>query len=111
MSEATKAPAEEPDSADAVRRVVQDSLPERIHTALAGYHRFTAEEPPADPKGFAAWHAAAKAALAHVEALVKLVRWAEAPGTAAETAEDGLEDLLGQARRALGHLQGDEDED
>lgn len=96
---------------DALRRTVQDSLPERIQAALAGYHRFTAEEPPADSKGFAAWHAAAKAALAHVEALVKLVRWAEAPATATESAEDGLEDLLGQARRALGHLQDDEDED
>ena len=96
---------------DALRRTVQDSLPERIRAALAGYHRFTAEEPPADSKGFAAWHAAAKAALAHVEALVKLVRWAEAPATVTESAEDGLEDLLGQARRALGHLQDDEDED
>lgn len=96
---------------DALRRTVQDSLPERIQAALAGYHRFTAEEPPADSKGFAAWHAAAKAALAHVEALVKLVRWAEAPATAAETAEGGLEDLLGQARRALGHLQDDGDDD
>lgn len=48
---------------DALRRTVQDSLPERIQAALAGYHRFTAEEPPADSKGFAAWHAAAKAAL------------------------------------------------
>lgn len=96
---------------DALRRTVQDSLPERIQAALAGYHRFTAEEPPADSKGFAAWHAAAKAALAHVEALVKLVRWAEVPATVAETAEDGLEDLLGQARRALGHLQDDGDDD
>ncbi len=96
---------------DTLRRAVQDGLPERIQAALAGYHRFTAEEPPADSKGFAAWHAAAKAALAHVEALVKLVRWAEGPAEAAETAEDGLEDLLGQARRALDHLQDDEDQD
>lgn len=98
------------DSTD-IRRHLTLSMPDRIRAALAGYHRFTAEEPPADSKGFAAWHAAAKAALAHVEALVKLVRWAEGPAEAAEPAEDGLEDLLGQARRALGHLQDDEDED
>lgn len=90
---------------------LREALPERIRVVLEGYHRFTAEEPPADSKGFGAWHAAAKAALAHVEVLVKLVRWAEAPATATESAEDGLEDLLGQARRALGHLQDDEDED
>lgn len=96
---------------DDLRRLVHDTLPDRIGIALAGYQRFTADEPPADAKGFAAWHAAAKAALAHVEALVKLVRWAEAPATVTESAEDGLEDLLGQARRALGHLQDDEDED
>lgn len=96
---------------DALRAVVLSQLPPRVHAALDGYHRFTAEEPPADAKGFAAWHAAAKAALAHVETLVKLVRWADGPTVPAEPAEEGLEDLLGQARRALGHLQDDEDED
>ncbi len=99
------------DDTDALRAAVRSQLPPRVHAALDGYRRFTAEEPPADAKGFAAWHAAAKAALAHVETLVKLVRWADGPAVPAEPADDGLEDLLGQARRALDHYPDDGDDD
>jgi hypothetical protein len=85
-------------------------LPGRVIAALAGYEDFTGTEPPADSKGFAAWHAAAKAALAHVELLVKLARWAEGP---AEAADDGnsVERLLCQARAALDALDEDGSEE
>jgi hypothetical protein len=95
-----------PDDIDTLRLSVQGTLPERIRAALAGYERFTADEPPADAKGFAAWHAAAKAALAHVDLLVKLARWAEGGGDAASDPEDEVSRLLAQARQAVG---GDED--
>ncbi|MGE5515316.1 MAG: hypothetical protein ACM31D_05790 [Bacteroidota bacterium] len=98
------------DGAEAVRRQIQTSLPERVRAALSGYERFTAEEPPADAKGFAAWHAAAKAALAHVEVLVKLMRWAEGRAETEGAAEDGLDTLLCQARTALDQLDDAEDE-
>ena len=93
-----------PDDIDTLRLSVQGALPERIRAALAGYERFTAEEPPADAKGFAAWHAAAKAALAHVELLVKLARWAEGGETAAPAPEpeDEIGRLLILARQAVG---------
>lgn len=99
-----------PDDIETLRRTVQGSLPERVHAALAGYERFTAEEPPADAKGFAAWHAAAKAALAHVEVLVKLMRWAEGRAEAEAEPADGLDHLLSQARDALDQLEEAEDE-
>ncbi|MBI3446477.1 MAG: hypothetical protein HY055_14245 [Magnetospirillum sp.] len=78
------------------------SLPDRVAAALAGYEDFTASSPPADAKGFAAWHAAAKAALAHVDLLVKLARWAE--GSPEPDAEGGVERLLAGARAALDAL-------
>ncbi len=92
-----------------LRALLQGALPERVSTALAGYHRFTAEEPPADAKGFAAWHAAAKAALAHVEVLVKLMRWAEGGGEAESDPADGLDRLISQARDALDQLDEGDD--
>jgi hypothetical protein len=84
-------------------------LPGRIIAAVAGYEDFTGSEPPADSKGFAGWHAAAKAALAHVEVLVKLARWAEGSPDAAESG-DSVERLLSQARAALDALDDDEPE-
>jgi len=77
-------------------------LPDHAAAALAGYEDFTATAPPADSKGFAAWHAAAKAALAHVDLLVKLARWAD--GSAEADDGDGMDRLLAGARAALDAL-------
>lgn len=82
------------------------SLPDHVAAALAGYEEFTATSPPADAKGFAAWHAAAKAALAHVDLLVKLARWAGGSGESDEDA--GMERLLEGARAALDALDEEE---
>ncbi|MBC7908321.1 MAG: hypothetical protein H7Y60_16460 [Rhodospirillaceae bacterium] len=98
-----------PEDIDGLRQAMQASLPERIRAALAGYERFTADEPPADAKGFAAWHAAAKAALAHVEVLVKLSRWAGSGDAVADEPEDGIGQLLAEARHALDQLDGEDD--
>ncbi len=102
------------DDLDVLRKAVQASLPAQVQVALAGYERFTALEPPDDAKGFAAWHAAAKAALAHVELLVKLVRWAQEPVLADPVESNGdpsVERLLAQARAALGALEEEEEVD
>ncbi|EME67922.1 hypothetical protein H261_21009 [Paramagnetospirillum caucaseum] len=85
------------------------TLPDHVAAALAGYEDFTAAAPPADAKGFAAWHAAAKAALAHADLLIKLARWAE--GSAEPDEDAGMERLLAGARAALDALDdGDEEE-
>lgn len=90
-----------------LRRRLKAALPGRIEDALAGYERFAAAAPPEDAKGFTAWHGAAKAALAHVDLLLKLARWAEGKGDD-PGAEDGLDRLLAQARAALTSLEEDE---
>ncbi len=91
-----------------LRQKLAASLPRRIQAAIAGYEVFAASEPPDDSKGFAAWHAAAKAALAHVDLLVKLARWAEGT-TEVEDGEAGLDRMLSQARAALDALDDDEE--
>jgi hypothetical protein len=100
-----------PDDIETLRSGLRAALPARVRMALDGYERFTGDEPPADAKGFAAWHAAAKAALAHVELLLKLVRWAEGRAEAADPAETGIDRLLAQARAALTEFDDDPQED
>jgi hypothetical protein len=94
----------------AMRRQLAAYLPGCIAAAMSGYESFAQTPPPDDAKGFAGWHAAAKAALAHVDQLVKLARWAEG-AAAGESAEDGIAGLLSRARAALAGLDEDEDED
>ncbi len=93
---------------DLLRQTLAGSLPGHIQAAVAGYEDFTSGPPPGDAKGFAAWHAAAKAALAHVDLLVKLARWAA--GGADTSEDDGVDGLLRQARAALDGLDEEEDD-
>jgi len=95
---------------DALRRRLAGALPAGIARALAGYDSFTAGLPPDDPKGFAAWHAAARAALAHVDLLVRLVRWAQGGTSVGADADDPVEALLAQARAALAGFDADDPE-
>ncbi|CCG41962.1 hypothetical protein [Magnetospirillum molischianum] len=92
-----------------LRRRLALVLPDRIAAAVTGYETFVMTPPPDDAKGFAAWHAAAKAALAHVDSLVKLARWAEG-GTVSIGETDGIEGLLARARAALAGLEDEDDE-
>ncbi len=90
-----------------LRRRLAGTLPGRIAAAVEGYEAFALSPPPDDPKGFAAWHAAAKAALAHVDYLVKLARWAV--GKEETAGDDGVDALIDRARAALAGFA-DEDE-
>ena len=85
-------------------------LAETVREVTADYVAFLrgprAAEPE-DAKAFAARHAAAKAALAHLEALIKLA--AECDAAAAERM-DSCERLLRETRREIGEEIGDEDE-
>lgn len=99
-----------PEDLDSLRGRLQSVLPARILSAVGAYERFVTDEPPADAKGFAAWHAAAKAALAHVELLVKLARWAEGKAPEDNAAAGGLDRLLAEARAALDGLGDGEDD-
>jgi hypothetical protein len=90
------------DDLEALRRRLKAALPHRIAAAAEGYDQFTADPPGLDAKSFAAHHAACKSALAHIELLIKLARWAS--GELAQTQPEGdeeLESLLAEARAAL----------
>ncbi len=90
---------------DRVRRSLAASLPAALHAAMAAYHDFVATGVPGDPKAFAAYHAGCRAALAHAESLVKLIRWIEAGGTGtAGMANDSAAGLIAEARAALQDL-------
>jgi hypothetical protein len=88
------------------------ALPPSLEHALAAY-RATLSRPPAEePRAFAAEQAACKAALMHIEALLKLARGLEderpgkdvrttSTGEGGETQEQALARLLAEARAEL----------
>ncbi len=61
------------------RKQIASFLPQAMNKTLASYHAFMAQDVPDDAKGFSAHHGAAKVAIAHVELLLKLARWADLP--------------------------------
>ncbi len=61
------------------RQNVGEFLPDAISKALDSYYVFMDQAVPDDAKGFAAHHSACKVAIAHVELLLKLAKWAELP--------------------------------
>ncbi len=53
-------------------------LPDAIKHSLESYHRFVlSEDAPEDAKSFSAHHSACKVAIAHIELLIKLAKWAD----------------------------------
>ncbi|MBT5109400.1 MAG: hypothetical protein HOM25_12020 [Rhodospirillaceae bacterium] len=85
-----------------IREQCARELPKRIDDAFATYRRYIAEPPPGDPKLFSAYQAGAKAALAHIEALTKLARWAEPINNDVDDDRtDRVDSLLEAARDAV----------
>lgn len=71
-----------------------DTIGSAVDRALDSYTRFSAQPVPDDAKSFAAHHAACKAAVAHIDYLLRLNRWIE-KGESNEA--DTLSTLLGEA--------------
>lgn len=95
-------------------------LPDAIAQALTSYHRFADQNIPEDAKGFSAHHSACKVAIAHIELLIKLARWADLPdvGTGDPNSQIMLaammqeaEDELGRYRQKNGFLEQKDDEE
>lgn len=64
---------------DTTRAQISKFLPDAIAQALTSYHRFSEQSVPELAKDFAAHHSACKVAVAHIELLIKLARWADLP--------------------------------
>lgn len=95
-----------------LKGLVAGQVDQAIERAIASYHAFAKDEPQStDPKEFAAHHAACKAALAHLDLLLKIARITEtpAPGTG-DTPDDRLA-TLAEARVAVGAVAGHEEEE
>jgi hypothetical protein len=63
----------------ATREKIAEFLPDALATALSSYHLFSQQEVDTKAKEFNAHHTACKVAIAHIELLIKLARWAELP--------------------------------
>ncbi|MBT5373866.1 MAG: hypothetical protein HOJ02_01450 [Rhodospirillaceae bacterium] len=93
----------------ALKREMEEHLPALIVRALAHYRVFSSQTPPPDAKGFSAHFSACKAALAHLESLIKLAGWAEAESGANDASGNGGEGdemarLLAEAKAAVGDM-------
>ncbi|MQX35470.1 hypothetical protein [Roseospira navarrensis] len=96
----------------AARDRLRASLPETLHRALDAYDTFAARPVPEDAKEFAAWQGGCKAALAHVELLLKLAGRVGLDLSDPGAGEgDALAGLLAQARAAVGEGGDDDRED
>jgi len=62
---------------DDTRRNIAEFLPSAIAKSLESYARFSDQEAPGEAKDFTAHHNACKVAIAHIELLIKMARWAD----------------------------------
>lgn len=92
---------------DGARAKIAKYLPDAIERAIQSYREFYAQETATDAKAFSAHHSACKAAIAHIELLLKLAAWAHLPSG---DDDDGLADMIAQAQGTLMTYQEDADE-
>ena len=89
-----------------LRDKISASVESSFDRTLQSYLEFALEAPPQDAKGFAAHHAACKAALSHLELLLKL---SEVNSKAEASSENCVPNtLLEEARAALAVMEGGE---
>ena len=91
------------------RAQIAGFLPDAIATALQSYKNFYIGEAVFETaKEFSAHHAACKAAIAHIELLIKLAKWADIPQEGRD--EDAkLTLLLASAQAELKKIKAQED--
>lgn len=84
-------------------------LPKKVAEAILGYELFSKTEAPMDAKGFANYHTACKSAMAHIDTLIKLMKWAEKGGE--ESNQNSIaEKLIADAKSALLDMEDEEDD-
>lgn len=83
-------------------------LPNAIDCAIQSYRGFYDRPHPTEAKEFSAHHSACKAAIAHIELLLKLAAWAQLPRECDE-ADQTLASLMADAQAELDHYHEDDD--
>jgi hypothetical protein len=79
-------------------------LPDALKHSLGSYHQFIiSDERPDDAKSFAAHHSACKVAIAHIELLLKLAKWADVMSVHNQSEGDDrlLADIIAKAQNEL----------
>lgn len=88
-----------------LRRDLRHGLPALLRRAIDTYRRFSAGPAPEDTKSFVAYQAGCRAAILHIQLLLKLAACAESEGAApqvgAAEADAELETLIETAKAAL----------
>lgn len=86
----------------AIRRSLANSLPDWVTLAMQRYQEFLGKDPPPDPKDFAAYQAACRAAIAHLDQLLALAK-SVSGGADAALRRDQIDvaKLLERARESL----------
>jgi hypothetical protein len=99
----------------ASRAQIAHFLPDAISTALRSYQSFSKQDSSCEAKAFKEHHMACRVAIAHIELLLKLARWADLPDGGAVDRNDAaiLGAMLREAEDVLQDYKnenGDEDE-
>jgi len=86
---------------DAIRRQLTGRLPSLIAKAAADHQELASAAAPSEARDFAAHQGACRAALAHMEQLIKMARWAEGSDFEARDGGDNSERLIAKAKAAI----------
>lgn len=91
-------------------------LPVALSAAMQSYQQFSEGEIADGAKGFTAHHTACKVAIAHIELLIKLARWADLPGAGPDDGapQSALSAIMSAAQAELDRYhadRGDPDDD
>jgi hypothetical protein len=101
---------------ESTRRQIAEFLPAAIERTLESYREFSGRDAGGDSKAFNAHHAACKVAVAHIELLIKLAKWADladadktqgADATLAAMMKDAAEEVGGYREKLEGTCQDD----
>jgi len=85
-----------------LRRNLAARIPVMLDLAVSAYERIASDVDTTDPKAISSMHSAAKAALAHIEQVIKVAEWVLDVPEAETTRDTGdAEALLQFARRSL----------
>ena len=90
------------------RTQIAEALPDAIETALISYRIFSTKDNTDTPKIFGEHHNACKAAIAHIELLLKLARWIDSDDQN-NTKNERLRTLLLNAKDELSGKEGIDD--
>ncbi len=88
------------------KQTLGNALPQQLDDIIASYNSFAKTAPPEDAKGFAAHHSACKAALAHLDQLIKLAHWVEEDSSSQHPNQaNEVERLIEKAKQAVSTIK------